>query len=172
MWPLLTSHYLFISHTHTHKQKASTHPPIHGALLGRWSSRVILQWWETPPIWVSMVPSLPSIHKTDWWAMPSHFGCIFRPKDSLRAFFYNVIYQSWMNNCFSFALRNHSRCLFPLKTTPCRAVKWTELTLLASTLAPTVLESPATHPLSLARTPLWVHFLIVPCFLCAFEQYM
>lgn len=58
-------------------QKASTHPLIHGALLGRWFSLVILPWWETPPIWTSMVPSLPSIPKTDWWALPSHFGLIF-----------------------------------------------------------------------------------------------
>lgn len=58
-------------------QKASTRHPIHGALLGRWFSLVILPCWATPLIWASMVPSLPSTPKTDWWALPSHFGIVF-----------------------------------------------------------------------------------------------
>lgn len=72
MWPLLSSP---LPNIHTpSQQKASTHH--HGVLPGRWFSLVILLWWETPPIWISMVPSLPSTHKTDWWALPSHFGLI------------------------------------------------------------------------------------------------
>lgn len=58
-------------------QKASTRPPIHGALLGRWFSLVILPCWATPPISASMVPSLPLTPKTDWWALPSHFRFVF-----------------------------------------------------------------------------------------------
>lgn len=58
-------------------QKASTRPPIHGALPGRWFSLVILPCWATPPIWASMVPSLPLTPKTDWWVLPSHFRLVF-----------------------------------------------------------------------------------------------
>lgn len=54
-------------------QKASTHPLIHGALLGRWFNLVFPPCWVTPLIWTNMVPSPPSTPKTDWWALPSHF---------------------------------------------------------------------------------------------------
>lgn len=82
MWPSLSSHLLWLVIPRSScfppplldvpRQKASTRPPIHGALPGRWFSLVILPCWATLLIWASMVPSLPSTPKTDWWALPSH----------------------------------------------------------------------------------------------------
>lgn len=65
-----------LPHSHTLDapwQKASTHPQILGVQQGRWLSLVTLPWWVTPPIWTSIVPSLPSTPKIDWWALPSYF---------------------------------------------------------------------------------------------------
>lgn len=56
-------------------QKAPTSPQIHGALGGQWLSLVTLPWWGTPRTWTSMVPSLPSTPKIDWWALPPFRLC-------------------------------------------------------------------------------------------------
>lgn len=84
MWPSLSFLLLWLVVPHpsctpidASKQKASTRPPIHGALPGRWVSLVFLPCWATPPIWASIVPSPPLTLKTDWWALPSHFVLVF-----------------------------------------------------------------------------------------------